>query len=63
LRFFKDGGATFYNDMIIPENKQDNSAVADGADFIFNAGTRISTSAKCETGGKNIRVWLKIQTI
>ena len=32
-------------------------------DFIFNKGTAITAEVKCEVGGDDTQIWLKIQKI
>lgn len=63
IRFSADSGGTFFDMALIEVKKNKAQGAAEGTEFIFNAGTRISASAGCEEAGKNIKIWLEIQEI
>jgi len=43
--------------------RTDASAAPTATDHIFNAGTQIVASAKSESGGNSIQIWIEIQEI
>lgn len=58
-----DAGTSFFDiQMFIGDRKSGSSAPA-GTEHIFNAGTRISGSAKSLSGGNNVDVWVGVQEI
>ena len=63
VRFSGDSGSSFFSELLTETTMNQAASAAKGTDYIFNKGTRISASAQCETGGKNIKVWLEIQEI
>ncbi len=63
VRFSDDSGASFYDVMMFKGDKREGIAAPSGTEHIFNAGTRISCSAKSESGGNNVNVWPEIQEI
>ena len=64
VRFSADSGSTFFDDVLLDATKREGASAPAGTEFIFNAGTRISASAKAETGGEDtIAVWLELQVI
>ena len=67
VRFSSDSGASYFADMMIEGevNKIKSTAkqASDATDHIFNKGTQIVASAKSESGGNSVVVWLKIQEI
>jgi len=63
VRFSDDTGTSFFDiQMLIGDRKSGSSAPA-GTEHIFNAGTRISGSAKSVSGGNNVDVWVSVQEI
>jgi len=63
VRFSADGGATHYDVLLFDGTKREGIAAPSGTEFIFNKGTRISASAKSDTGGDSVQIWLEIQEI
>ncbi len=63
VRFSDDSGATFFDIVPFFGSKQSGSSAPSGTEHIFNAGTRISASARDVSGGDNVDVWLLIQEI
>ena len=67
VRFSSNSGASYFADMMIEGevNKIKSTAkqASDATDHIFNKGTQIVASAKSESGGNSVVVWLKIQEI
>ncbi len=65
IRFSKDNGATYFDEVMVSGSRtQEGSVAPSGTEFIFNTGTRIVASAKAESGGGDTaNIWLKIQTI
>jgi len=63
IRFSADSGVTFYDILQFDGTKREGSAAPSGTEFIFNAGTRISASARDVSGGDNVKVWLEVQEI
>ena len=67
IRFSSDSGATHFADIMF-EGELDKKVsigkqASDATDHIFNKGTKISASAKSESGGDSVLVWLKLQII
>ena len=54
---------TFYDVIMFLGNARESVAAPSGTEHIFNAGTRISCSAKSVTGGDNVDIWVEIQEI
>jgi len=63
VRFTADSGVTFYDQLLFDGTKREGMAAPSGTEQIFNQGTRISASAKSETGGNNVKVWIEVQEI
>lgn len=63
IRLSDDSGATFFDVDQFDANKKAGISAPSGTEHIFNAGTRISASARSVTGGNNTVVWLIIQEI
>ncbi len=63
VRLSADSGASHSDVMLFDATKREGSAFPSGTDFVFNKGTRISASAKSESGADNTKVWLEIQEI
>ncbi len=63
LRLSDDSGASFFDEIQFDGAKRQGEAAPSGTEHIFNAGTRISGSAKDVSGGDNVKVWLEIQEI
>ncbi len=63
IRFSDDGGATFFDTIQFQDKKNQGSAAPSGTEHIFNAGTRISASARTASGGDNVVVWVRIQEL
>jgi len=63
LRFSADSGATFYDIIQFDGTKREGIAAPSGTEHIFNAGTRISASARDVSGGDNVKVWIEVQAI
>lgn len=63
VRFSADSGSTWYDTLMFLGDKREGIAAPSGTEFIFNADTRISCSAKSVSGGNNVDVWLEIQVI
>ncbi len=63
LRLSDDSGATFFDVLQFDATKREGVAAPSGTEHIFNAGTRISGSAKDVSGGDNVKVWLEVQEI
>jgi len=62
-RFSGDSGTTHYDEIQFDGTKREGAAAPSGTEYIFNADTRISCSAKDVSGGDNVKVWLEIQEI
>lgn len=64
VRFSADGGATHYDDVMfegaVNEVKRESTAFGTADVPIFNKGTRISASAKSESGSNTGKVWVEI---
>jgi len=63
VRFTNTAAAPYYDEIQFDGTKREGSAAPSGTEFIFNADTRISCSAKSESGGNNTKVWIEIQEI
>ncbi len=63
VRFSADSGSTFFDQLQMSDSRRESVAAPSGTEFIFNAGTRISASARDEDGGGNVNIWLEIQEI
>ena len=63
VRFSDDSGVTFYDVLMFQGVKREGIAAPSGTEHIFNAGTRISASARDVSGGDNVLVWVEIQEI
>ena len=63
VRFSADSGSTWYDTLMFLGDKREGIAAPSGTEFIFNADTRISCSAKSVSGGNNVNVWLEIQEL
>lgn len=67
IRFSADSGSTHYDDILIEgavnPTQRESAAFPPGTQPTFNAGTRISASAKSESGSNNVNLWLEIQEI
>jgi len=67
IRLSSDSGSSHYNAMLVEGSAQSFTRLTteflDYSDFVFNRGTRISASAKSESGGNNVKVWLNVQEI
>ncbi len=63
LRFSDDAGTTFFDILQFDGTKREGSAAPSGTEHIFNAGTRISASARDVSGGDNVKVWLEVQEV
>lgn len=67
VRFSSDSGSTHFADIMtegeVNNIKSQAKQASDATDHIFNKGTKISASAKCESGGESVVVWLKLQDI
>lgn len=67
IRFSHDSGLTHYDDILIEgvanAVKREAIAAPSGTEHIFNKGTKISASAKSESGGNSTVVWIEIQEI
>jgi len=63
VRFSADSGSTFYDQLQMSDSRRESVAAPSGTEFIFNAGTRISASARDEDGGGDVNIWVEIQEI
>ncbi len=63
VRFSHDAAGSFYDVLMFVGVKREGIAAPSGTEHIFNAGTRISCSARDETGGDTVQVWVEIQEI
>jgi len=63
VRFSADNGVSWYDIHLCETSKREGVATPSGTEFIFNAGTRISASAKSISGGNNIKVWIEVQEV
>lgn len=67
VRFSADSGVSHYDDIFVEGEinavKREVLAAPSGTEEIFNKGTRISASAKSESGGNNVVVWLELQEL
>ena len=63
VRFTGDSGAIYHDEIMFDGTKREGIAAPSGTEFIFNADSRISCSAKSETGTNNVQVWVEIQEI
>jgi len=63
VRFSSDSGVTFFDALLTDATKREGVAAPSGTEFIFNAGTRISASARSDSGNDNVEVWIEIQEI
>lgn len=63
VRFSADSGVTWYDVLMFSGDKREGIAAPPGTEFIHNADTRISCSAKSVSGGNNVDVWVEIQEI
>ena len=63
VRFSADSGASFFDAVFLEKNKREAAGFPSGTEFIFNTATRISASAKSESGGNNVKVWIEVQEI
>ena len=67
IRLSSDSGSTHFIDFQvegeIAVNKRESIQLPSGTSFIFNSATKISGSAKSESGGDTATVWLEIQEI
>ena len=63
VRFSADSGTTFYDILQFDATKREGVAAPSGTEFIFNAGTRISASARDVSGADIVKIWLEIQEI
>jgi hypothetical protein len=67
VRLSSDSGTSFFMDIVVQGESAAARRVAASfpseTEFIFNKGTRISGSAKSESGGNNAVIWLDIQEI
>ena len=65
IRFSSNSGATHFDDVQIEGEinavKREVQAAPPGTEFIFNKGTRISASAKSESGSNSVVIWTEIQ--
>ena len=67
VRFSADSAVTWFDDISVESTvnaiKREASAAPTATDHIFNAGTQIVASAKSESGGNSIQIWIEIQEI
>lgn len=63
LRLSHDNGATFFDVLQFDATKREGVAAPSGTEHIFNADTRISGSARSDSGNDTIGVWIEIQEI
>lgn len=67
IRFSADVGVTHYDDVQIEGTiaavSRESSVFPSQSVPIYNRGTRISCSAKSESGGNNVWVWVEIQEL
>lgn len=63
VRFSADSGVSWYDTHHCEIAKREGVEAPSGTEFIFNAGTRISASARSVSGGNNVKVWIEIQEI
>ena len=63
VRFTANAGPPYFDVVPFFGSKQSGGAAPSGTEFIFNAGTRISCSARDISGGDNVDVWVLIQEI
>lgn len=67
VRLSADSGSTHFIDIQLEgtanANKRESVQFPSGSEYIFNHATRISGSAKSESGSNNAVVWLEIQEI
>ncbi len=63
VRFSDDAGTTFFDVVQFIGSKQVGEAAPSGTEHIFNAGTRISASARTASGGDNVVIWVSIQEL
>jgi hypothetical protein len=67
IRLSADSGSTFFDDVQIEGEvnsvKRQIVSTPSGTDYVFNGGTRISTSAKSESGNDTVWIWVEYQEI
>jgi len=67
IRFSKDSGSTCFADIQFEGDvnvaRQEVIQMPAGTEEIFNKGSRISGSAKSESGSNTATVWLQVQEI
>ena len=63
IRLSDDSGSTFFDNTLFYGRKEKGLGAPSGTEYIFNAGSRISASARSETLTQGLQVWLKIQEI
>lgn len=63
VRFTNAGGAPYFDTAQVESAKKQGASAPSGTEHIFNAGDRISASARSITGGNNTKVWLLVQEI
>lgn len=63
VRFTDDAGSTFYDILMFKGDKREGIAAPKGTEHIFNRGTRISCSAKSESGSNTVNIWVEPQEI
>ncbi len=63
VRFSSDSGSTFYDQLQFSDSRRESVAAPSGTEYIFNAGTRISASARDENGGGDVNIWIEVQEI
>ena len=63
VRFTINAGAPYYDVTQFEGTKREGTAAPSGTEYIFNADTRISCSARNTSGTDNVLVWLEIQEI
>ena len=63
VRFTGTAGVPYHDALQFDGTKREGGAASAGTEFIFNADTRLSCSAKSESGGNSTKVWVEIQEI
>ena len=61
VRLSADGGTTWFETVMFRNAKKESSNLPNATDFIFNQGTPITAEVKCEVGGDDTQIWIKLQ--
>ncbi len=63
MRMTADDGTTYFDHFMFEVKRNKSNTTSTATEHIFNAGTEIKASVKCESNNKDIDVWLSIQEI